>query len=139
MKTLLSLFLCASLSLCVVAQDRSIAPRRAIQPAPILLTVTGTDDAAGVAQTPMGYAVPLTGHVPAQSRIGLYGHYLIGVPAVVIWHAGGIETVSVQSARLFFPGLETVAFRLPAGVTGEVWVMTIGRQSSNTVRFFVGS
>ena len=55
MKHLLSLFLCASLALCVVAQDRSLPSRRAFQPAPVLMTITGTQDAAGIAQdTPQG-------------------------------------------------------------------------------------
>ena len=138
MKHLLSLFLCASLALCVVAQDRSLPSRRAFQPAPVLLTMTGTQDAAGMAQTPMGYVVPLyAAPIPAQSRVSLYGRSLLSVSSVLLWHDGGIVAIPAQSARNSFPGLETVAFRLPAGVVGEVWVTTIGRQSSNTVRLTV--
>ena len=59
MKHLLSLSLCASLALCVVAQDRSLPSRRAFQPAPVLMTMTGTQDAAGIAQTPMGNILTL--------------------------------------------------------------------------------
>ena len=134
MKTILSLFLCASLALCVVAQDRSLPSRRAFQPAPVLMTMTGTQDAAGMAQTPMGYVVPLYNGVPAQSRVSLYGRSLLSVSSVLLWHDGGIVAIPAQSARNSFPGLEAVTFRLPAGVVGEVWVTTIGRQSSNTVR-----
>lgn len=137
MKIILSLFLCASLALCVVAQDRSLPSRRAFQPAPVLLTMTGTQDAAGIAQTPMGYVVPLYGFIPEQSRVSLYGRSLMNTSAVLLWHDGGIVAIPAQSARNSFPGLETVAFRLPAGVVGEVWVTTIGRQSSNTVRLVV--
>lgn len=137
MKHLLALLLCASFVLCASAQDRSLPSRRFFQPAPVLLTMTGTQDAAGIAQAPMGYVVPLYGFLPEQSRVSLYGRSLMGVSSVMLWHSGGIVAVPAQSARNSFPGLETIAFRLPAGVVGEVWVTTIGRQSSNTVRLTV--
>ena len=139
MKNILSLILCASFVLSVTAQDRRISPRRTAQAPPVLLTMAGSDDAAGFAQTPQGYALPLYATlIPAESRVSLYGRSLMGVSSVMLWYSGGIVAVPAQSARNSFPGLETVAFRLPAGVVGEVWITTIGRQSSNTVRLTVG-
>jgi len=138
MKHLLSLVLCTGLALCASAQDRSLPSRRAFQPAPVLLTITGTQDAAGIAQTPEGHAIPL--HIaptPQWSLVGLYGRGFAGVSLVMLWHDNGVAIAPVESVRSIFPGIETIVFRLPAGVAGEVWVTTIGRQSSNIVRLTV--
>lgn len=138
MKHLLSLFLCASFTLCVVAQDRSLPSRRAFQPAPVLLTMADSQDAAGIAQTPMGYVIPLyVTPIPAQSRVSIYGRSLLSVSSVLVWHSGGIAFIPATTSRNSFPGIENITFRLPAGVVGEVWITTIGRQSSNTVRLIV--
>jgi hypothetical protein len=139
MKHLLALLLCASFVLCASAQERSLSPRRGFQPAPVLLTMAGSDDAAGFAQTPQGYALPLyAAPVPAESRVGIYGRSLSASTfSVMLWHSGGVERVTAESSRNAFPGLETVSFRLPADVRGEVWVTVIGRQTSNTVRLTV--
>ena len=102
------------------------------------MTMTGTQDAAGIAQTPMGNILTLYGFLPEQSRVSLYGRSLMGVSSVMLWHSGGIVAIPATTSRNSFPGLENITFRLPAGVVGEVWVTTIGRQSSNTVRLVVG-
>ncbi len=138
MKIFFSLLLCASFALCVVAQDRSLPSRRAFQSAPVFLTITGTQDAAGIAQSPQGHAVPL--HIapaPQWSLVGLYGRGFAGVSLVMLWHDNGVTIAPVESVRSIFPGIEMIVFRLPAGVTGEVWITTIGRQSSNIVRLTV--
>ncbi len=137
-KTILLFILCASLALCVTAQDRTLPTQRAFQPAPVLHTWAGTQEAAGVAQTPSGYGLPLYLGCPAQSRVSLYGQSLSGVSSVMLWHSRGVTTVPAQATRFNLPGLEAITFPLPAGVTGEVWITTAGRQQpSNLVRLFV--
>lgn len=125
-----------ALTLPITAQERTLSHRRAIQPAPVLSTYTGTDDAAGVAQSPQGYALPLyAAPLPAGSRVSIYGRSLVNSGGIVLlWHSGGILTVPATTARGLFPGVELVTFRVPEFVTGEVWVMVTGRQSSNLVR-----
>lgn len=139
MKHFLVLLLCASFALCALAQDRAPSHRRTFRPAPALFTYTGTDDAAGFAQTPQGFALPLySAPLPAGSRVSVYGRSLVNSGGIVLlWHSGGVLTVPATTARSPFPGIETVTFRLPEFVTGEVWVTVTGRQSSNSVRLFI--
>jgi hypothetical protein len=139
MKYIFALLLCASFALCALAQDRAPSPRRAFQPAPFLFTYTGTDDAAGLAQTPQGFGLPLhVAPLPAGSLVSIYGRSLVNSCGVVLlWHSGGVVAVPATTARSSFPGLETITFRVPEFVTGEVWATVTGRQSSNSVRLFV--
>lgn len=51
MKVFLLLLLLA-LTLPITAQERGVTQRRAFRAAPVLLAYAGTNDAAGIAQTP---------------------------------------------------------------------------------------
>ncbi len=139
MKITATFILLACLALCGFAQDRSLPSRRFFQPAPVLMTMIGTQDAAGIAQTPMGYVVPLyAAPIPAESRVGIYGRSLsANTFSVMLWHSGGVTFALAESSRNPLQGLGTASFRLPADVHGEVWVTAIGRQTSNTVRLTV--
>ncbi len=133
---LLSLFLVSI----IPAQSRSPKPRRTAQTAPRLLTVTDTDLAAGLAQTPQGYPQSLgNGSIPAQSTIGIYGRFLVssGADKVILWSDIGILVVDARASRNSFPGLDMIVFRLPANLHGDVWITTVGRQASNTVKITV--
>ena len=138
--TFILLALLASLSIAAFAQDRLPPTRRTFQPSPHLMAVADTDDAAGLAQTPFGYVIPLQGDpVPAQSTVGIFGRHLLGSGAskVLLWSDSDILVLEAQVARNPFPGLEMITFHLPASVHGEVWVTVAGRRASNTVRIIV--
>ena len=140
MKHLFLLLLLCVLTASAFAQDRAIAPRRTFQPSPDLMTLQGTDDAAGLAQTPAGYPLPLNGSpIPARSLVGILGHELLksGANQVLLWSNNGIQVIEAKAVRDLFPGLERIVFRLPADLHGDVWVATVGRQSSNVVKIIV--
>ena len=140
MKPLFIAILLCVLTTFAFAQDRAIAPRRAFQPSPSLMTREGTDDAAGLVQTPAGYPLPLNGSpIPARSLVGILGHELLksGANQVVLWSNDGVQVVEAKAVRDLFPNLERIVFRLPADLHGDVWVATLGRQSSNVVRITI--
>lgn len=118
-------------------QDRTPPLRRQFQPSPQLVTYPDTDNAAGIAQTPHGYALSLSGPVPAGSIVGIYGYRLVSSSAskILLWSDTGVMVVDCDAWRYAF--FEMVTFRLPANLYGDVWVTTLGRQTSNTVRITI--
>lgn len=139
MKTLLlAILLLVSASVCL-AQDRSLSPRRTIQHAPQLSVIADTDNAAGIAQSPYGFALPLGEPIPAGSTVGIYGRFLIssGASKALLWSDAGVMVVEASTWRYPFFGLEMATFRLPDGLRGDVWVTIAGRQASNTVKITV--
>lgn len=141
---LLALFLCAlacGLVTAVFAQDRTLSQRRVFQPSPQLSTLTDTDVAVGIAQTPQGYAMPIQGDpIPAGSLAGIFGHSLVssGATSVLLWgESGDVRLVRATTWRTSFPGLEMATFRLPADWHGDVWITLAGRQASNTVKITI--
>lgn len=139
MKTLLITLLLCVLTVPAFAQDRSLQPRRLFQPPPQLSTLTDTDAAVGIAQTPQGYIVPIQGDpIPAGSLAGIFGHSLLGARSVLLWSASGeIVLLPAETWRTSFPGLEMATFRLPKDWHGDVWITLAGRQASNTVRISI--
>lgn len=123
-----------------LAQDRGVQEIRSLKlQTPQLLEYPDLHIAAGIVQSPQGYAVMTYDLIPAQSMMGLYGHSLKsnGVTKIVLQNQGGELILDVD----VWPGwlkTEMMTFRLPPEVHGEVWVKTVGRfDVSNTVRFFV--
>jgi len=124
-----------------LAQDRKVQEIRSLKPyTPQLLEYSDRHIAAGIVQSPQGYAVMTYDLIPAQSLMGLYGQSLkvSGVTKAVIQNQGEEFIIDVQVWPVGWLKIEVMTFRLPPEVHGEVWVKTRGRfDVSNTVRFFV--
>lgn len=141
MKTYL-LILLMILPVFALAQDRTVQEIRSLKPyTPQLLEYPDLHIAAGIVQSPQGYAVMTYDLIPAQSLMGLYGQSLkvSGVTKAVIQNQGEEFIIDVQVWPVGWLKIEVMTFRLPPEVVhGEVWVKTRGRfDVSNTVRFFV--
>jgi len=141
MKTLFLIIFAFCLLLPVSAQDRELAERRELRiNTPQLLEYPDLHIAAGLGQSPSGYPVMLYDLIPRQSTIGIYGKYLAenGVVDVLINNQGREFALDVQTHPMGWFRWEMATFRLPADVTGEVWIRTMGRfNESNIVRIFV--
>ena len=134
----LAFLFCAAFTASALAQDRTVPSRRVFQPSPQLSVIHDTDNAAGIAQTPYGHALTLGGPIPAGSTVGVYGHFLLrSANKVLLWSDGGVVVVDAETSRYPFFGLEMVTFRLPVDLRGDVWVTTVGRLNSNTVKIVV--
>lgn len=126
-----------------LAQDRWLAPVRTFEPLPQLAVFNGTEYATGIAQTPDLQVLVLSDlgwpPIPAGSTVGIYGSYLTNNSVSQVWLrvVGWQVTVEVDVYKLNIPGLEMAVFHLPAEVHGEVWITTVGRRSSNSVRLTV--
>lgn len=136
------LFLCAlacGFVTATFAQSRDLSTRRVFQPSPQLSTLSNTDAAVGIAQTPQGYVVPIQGEpIPAGSLAGIFGHSLLGARSVLLWSASGeVILLPAETWRTSFPGLEMATFRLPRDWHGDVWITLAGRQASNTVKITI--
>lgn len=141
MKKNLLIMLMLLLSIVAFGQERKISEIRSLKPyTPQLLEYPDLHIAAGIAQSPQGYAVMTYDLIPAQSLIGLYGQSLKSneVTKIILQNQGGELVIDVDVWPVGWLKLEMVTFRLPPEVHGEVWVKTLGRfDVSNTVRFFV--
>ncbi len=143
MKTYL-LILLMILPVFALAQDRDVRVRSLKQPSSQLMGYSNLDNslipiAAGIVQSPQGYALTTHDLIPAESLIGLYGQSLIinGVQKALLQNQGAEIVVEAHTWPVGWLKIEMMTFRLPPGVRGEVLVKTLGRDASNTVRFFV--
>lgn len=141
MRYIFAFILSVALVSLTFSQDRQLSTRRTFQAPPSLATLWDTDFAAGIAQTPYGYALPLSSGdpIPASSNVGLFGHFFLnnGANKVLLWSNSVVIAVDAQAMTYPYPGLEMILFRLPENVHGEVWVTVAGRQVSNTARIIV--
>jgi hypothetical protein len=141
MKKNLLITLMLLLSTLAFGQERTVSEIRSLKPyTPQLLEYPDLHIAAGIVQSPQGYAVMTYDLIPAQSLMGLYGQSLqvSGVTKAVIQHQGEELVLDVEVWPVGWLKIEVMTFRLPPEVHGEVWVKTMGRfDVSNTVRFFV--
>ena len=128
------------LSVAALAQDRVPPSRRTTTLSPQLTVITDTDHAAGFIQTSYGYPLALTGDlIPASSTVGIFGQYLTSnsTSKVSLWSDNGVQVVDATVWQYPFFGLEVLIFRLPVDLHGNVYVTTLGRQASNTVKITV--
>ena len=130
-----------AINLGLLIQDRQLAELRpAVRFTPTLFEMPN-GIAAGIAQYPQGYALPLSDTpVPSGSIVGIYGLSLTvnQTDSLVLWNEEkktGI-VVPVEIWPYWF-GMEIVTFRLPPDVHGEVKVWIAGRLASNRVRLVV--
>lgn len=130
----------SNLQLQSFVQNRQLREPRPLRPLPQLAVFNGTEFAAGVTQLPDLQIKSLWDWpIPAGSTVGIYGSYLTNNSVSQVWLrvVGWQVTVEVDVYKLNIPGLEMAVFHLPAEVHGEVWITTVGRRSSNSVRLTV--
>lgn len=139
-----SILLLAILTCATIAQVRQTDERRAFRLPPVLFEDANTHLASGLAQDAGGLPVLLFDSFYRPIRRGalvsLYGMQMKeGMQVSVIIQVGLISwEVEADVWKNSFPKIQSVAFRLPVEVTGEVGVTVRHRyQFSNSVRFYV--
>lgn len=141
MKTLFLIIFAFCLLLPVSAQDRELAERRELRiNTPQLLEYPDLHIAAGLAQSPQGYPVTLSGVIPTGSIVSIWGKQLSGsaVTYVLLLNQGREWALKAEVYSHLWFGLETCVFRLPSEIHGEVFIKAIGEnQNSNKVRILV--
>ena len=137
-----TLFLFLFLPLSGLAQDQNttfrLLPYSQTEPQFFEYPILGF--AAGVAQSPQGYAVMLQDVVPSGSLVSIWGKQLSGsaVTHVLLLNQGREWALKAEIYPQLWFGLETCVFRLPSEIHGEAFIKAIGEnRNSNKVRILV--
>lgn len=140
MRILFAFLMILTLTTWGFSQSRELPHARFQQLEPQLFEFESLHLAAGVAQAPQGWAIPLSNVVPAGSLVSIYAKNLQGsdVKRVLLSVEGREFVVSASTWPVGWFGMETLNLRLPSDIHGEVLIRGIGEsRNSNQVRILV--